>query len=299
MPKLDVWLETTEFFELSVYTDVNTKSILSSGKAFAQDGDYKADYYSITNDSSIAGGDPDGIATSQNLNDVDAITNGDNAGATTLAIDGALGNSTSNLGGKVVTISSAGNDSTAKFTVTGTKANIDLNGDGDTTDPGEGAGAKREVIWGVNAGKAIGKLFETVTSITVDQGIAGNVTAGVSGGDLTINGAFNSGGTASWNSDSDGKIISITSAENDSSVKFTVVGTDMSDVLISETIFGGAQQTVTGSKIFKTVTKVTADKATDGNISVGAIGDGTDEGNDITLRLLEQTSTMSVVTQSI
>ena len=40
----------------------------------------------------------------------------------------------------------------------------------------------------------------------------------------------------------------------------------MSDAAISETIFGGAQQTVTGSKIFKTVTKVTADKATDGNI---------------------------------
>ena len=120
--------------------------------------------------------------------------------------------------------------------------------------------------------------------ITVDQGIAGNVPAGVSGGDLTIN-AFNSGGTASWNSDSDGKIISITSAGNDSSVKFTVVGTDMSDAAVSETIFGGAQQMVTGSKIFKTVTKVTADKATDGNITVGAIGDGTDEGNDITFTI--------------
>ena len=61
-----------------------------------------------------------------------------------LIIDGALGNSTSTLGVKS-SQSQAGNDSTAKFTVTGTKAAVDLNGDGDTTDPGEGAELKRKL----------------------------------------------------------------------------------------------------------------------------------------------------------
>ena len=109
------------------------------------------------------------------------------------------------MGAKVVTISSAGNDSTAKFTVTGTKAAIDLGGDSDTTDAGEGAGAQTSYL-GCQCFKAIGKNFEANFEYCCRPG-AGNVTAGVSGGDLTINGAFNSGGTASWTGDGDGKLF--------------------------------------------------------------------------------------------
>ena len=63
-----------------------------------------------------------------------------------------------------------------------------------------GAGAQTEVIWGVNNGTAIGKkIFETVTGVTVDKAVAGAVKIGVSGGDLTINGALNNSGTAELN----------------------------------------------------------------------------------------------------
>ncbi|PQM55454.1 MAG: hypothetical protein CML39_08070, partial [Rhodobacteraceae bacterium] len=281
--KLDTWLETTEFFELGLYTDANTKTIEGSSAAFIKNADYKADYYYITNDS-VAGGDADGISTAQNLNDPDAISNGDNLSSSgNLTIDGALNSGgTATLNDKVVTITSAGNDSTAKFTVTGTKSAIDLNGDGDTTDAGEGAGAQTEIIWGVNNGTAIGKkLFKTVTQVSVDKATDGNVTTGVSGGGLAINGALNSGGTATLG----GKFVSLTSAGNDSSVKFKVTGTDMSDGALTETIFGSSAQTVTGTKLFKTVTKVEADAATAGNVSAGVIGDGTDEGKDITFTI--------------
>ena len=45
----------------------------------------------------------------------------------------------------------------------------------------------------------------------------------------------------------------------------------------------GSQETVTGTKLFKTVTKISPTVgATDGNIEAGVIGDGTDEGKDVT-----------------
>ena len=282
--KLDSWLETPEFFELGLYKNPLTKTIVASGNAFLADGDYKADYFWITNDST-SGGDSDAISVSQNLNDPDAISDGDNlSSAGNLTIDGTLNSSgTATLNGKVVTITSAGNDSTAKFTVTGTQDAIDLNGDGDTTDTGEAAGALTEVIWGTNQGIAIGKkVFKTVTQVAVDKATAGNVTTGVSGGDLTINGTLAGGGsTATLN----GKFVSITSGGNDSSVQFTVTGTDMSDGALSETIFGSYKQTVTSTKLFKTVTKVTANSATAENLEVGVIGDGKDEGENITFTI--------------
>ena len=51
--------------------------------------------------------------------------------------------------------------------------------------------------------------------------------------------------------------------------------------------------TVTGTKLFKTVTKITVDSATAGNVSAGTMGNGTDEGKDIPSQFLVLTLTMS------
>ena len=100
--------------------------------------------------------DADGIST--------AAAVGNNAA---LTIGGALadGGSVTNVGGRIVTILSAGNDAAKSFTVVGT----DVNGD-----------AQTESITGANAGTATGtKYFRTITSITAVGNPAGNVSAGI------------------------------------------------------------------------------------------------------------------------
>ena len=100
--------------------------------------------------------DADGIST--------AAAVGNNAA---LTIGGALadGGSVTNVGGRIVTILSAGNDAAKSFTVVGT----DVNGD-----------AQTESITGANAGTATGGVhFKTVSSITAVGNPAGNVSAGV------------------------------------------------------------------------------------------------------------------------
>tara|TARA_R110001599_G_scaffold16598_2_gene67334 strand:- start:2284 stop:2901 length:618 start_codon:yes stop_codon:yes gene_type:complete len=84
-----------------------------------------------------------------------------------LTIGGALadGGSVTNVGGRLVTILSAGDDSGISFTVVGT----DVNGD-----------ALTETVTGANAGTATSaKYFRTITSITAVGDPAGNVSAGV------------------------------------------------------------------------------------------------------------------------
>tara|TARA_R100000900_G_scaffold80835_3_gene63532 strand:- start:542 stop:1168 length:627 start_codon:yes stop_codon:yes gene_type:complete len=100
--------------------------------------------------------DADGIST--------AAAVGNNAA---LTIGGALasGGSCTFDAGRIVTILSAGNDSSKSFTVVGT----DVNGD-----------AQTESITGANAGTATGSAyFKTVASITAVGNPAGNVSAGV------------------------------------------------------------------------------------------------------------------------
>ena len=84
-----------------------------------------------------------------------------------LTIGGALadGGSVTNVGGRIVTILSAGDDSGISFTVVGT----DVSGD-----------ALTESITGANAGTATGSsYFRTITSITAVGDPAGNVSAGI------------------------------------------------------------------------------------------------------------------------
>jgi len=84
-----------------------------------------------------------------------------------LTIGGALadGGSVTNVGGRIVTILSAGNDAAKSFTVVGT----DVNGDSQT-----------ESITGANAGTATGsKYFRVIASITAVGNPAGDVSAGI------------------------------------------------------------------------------------------------------------------------
>ena len=100
--------------------------------------------------------DADGISVAASV--------GNNAA---LTIGGALasGGSCTFSSGRIVTILSAGNDSSKSFTVTGT----DVNGD-----------AQTESITGANAGTATGsKHFKTVTGISAVGNPAGNVSAGI------------------------------------------------------------------------------------------------------------------------
>jgi len=100
--------------------------------------------------------DADGIST--------AAAVGNNAA---LVIGGALasGGAVALNAGQIVTILSAGDDSSKSFTVVGT----DIHGD-----------ALTESITGANAGTATGsKFFKTIASITAVGNPAGNVSAGV------------------------------------------------------------------------------------------------------------------------
>ena len=100
--------------------------------------------------------DADGISTAASV--------GNNAA---LVIGGALADSGSVTlsHGRLITILSAGNDSSKSFTVVGT----DVNGDSQT-----------ETVTGANAGTATSsKYFKTIASITAVGNPAGNVSAGI------------------------------------------------------------------------------------------------------------------------
>lgn len=101
----------------------------------------------------------------------------------------------------------------------------------------------------------------------------------VSSGDpFDINGALSSGGVATL---SPPGCITITPSGDDTGTNFTVTGTDLNDDALIEVI-AGAAVAVTSVHSFKTITDITPDANTDGNVSVGtAAADGT--GNNFTV----------------
>ena len=81
-----------------------------------------------------------------------------------------------------------------------------------------------------------------------------SVSASVSSGSsFVIGGALTSGGVATFDTP---RIVTITSAGNDSSKTFLVAGTDNDGRTFSESITGASGGTATGSKFFKTVTSI-------------------------------------------
>jgi flagellar capping protein FliD len=187
------------------------------------------------NGSSVTTTDPDGIVDAETL---------ENAGNFTL--DGAQtsSGSASDLN-SFITIASPNNNSSVTFTITGT----DIDGS-----------AQTETITGVNNNTITStKIFKTVTQV------ASSASAS----------AINVGSLAAY-VDLAGKRPTIISAGgNESSLTFTVVGTDLSGNAQTELITGpAANGTVLGAKTFKTITSITPSANTTGNISMGFTGAG-------------------------
>lgn len=108
----------------------------------------------------------------------------------------------------------------------------------------------------------------TVSSLDDDaNGIAEDqTTAGAD--NLTLDGALVSSGTATM---AEAQKISIESTGALNGITFTVTGTDADGRSITEDITGPNNETVTGSKFFKTVTNIAVDGAVGTNVEVGVL----------------------------
>ena len=100
------------------------------------------------------------------------------------------------------------------------------------------------------------------------DGIAASQSVG-SATTMTINGALASGGAVSLN---DAKFVTITSAANDSTKTFTVVGTSDGTTSLTEVITGSNTGTAISSSAFKTIASITTNAATTGAVTAGAVG---------------------------
>ncbi len=180
-----------------------------------------------------------GVLTSQ---DSDSLFTIKSAPLGELLLDGALKES-KDIRGKVQIIF-AGNETGKTYTVAG----YDLNGV-----------YKTDVISGLSGATATGTIdYKEVLSVTASAASAGNITIGTKATSSSVNGS----------------IVSITSAADESSNKFTVVGKDMFDNDITEVIAGGNATTVNGKKVFKSITTITPTNNSSGNIQIGTVSSG-------------------------
>jgi hypothetical protein len=110
----------------------------------------------------------------------------------------------------------------------------------------------------------------SATNVAAAQAVAG-------AGDLTLNGTLVSGGVAYLGGQ---RRVYITSAGNDTGITFTVKGTLSGEgnsgiSYQSETITGSNTSVVATTKLFTTITAITASNAAAGNVSVGVQGSAT------------------------
>lgn len=179
--------------------------------------------------------------------DADGLVDAESiVGAGDLTIDGSQDSLASSGLNSFITINSTNNLSGVQFSITGT----DIDGN-----------AISEVITGPTAGATVtsSNIFRTITKIETD-GSASSVNVGTKSVFVNL----------------EGKRASVTSAGgNESSVSFTVVGTDMNGNAQTEVIKGpAASATVIGSKTFKTISSITPDTNTSGSITLGYSGVG-------------------------
>lgn len=112
-------------------------------------------------------------------------------------------------------------------------------------------------------------ITKQLTTLDRDGISVAQQTAGAA--DLTITGALASGGVATMDTQ---RIVGIYSGGNLSALTFTVYGTDMRGIVISETITGPNATTVSGVLMFYTVTRVAVSGAAGSNVEVGTTGVG-------------------------
>jgi hypothetical protein len=104
-------------------------------------------------------------------------------------------------------------------------------------------------------------------AVADDNGICASQTPAAGGvQSLTLNGALVSGGVATMDVP---RILSVTSAGDDSGRTFTFTGTDRHGFTITEEVTGGNVAAAYTTKCFKTITGVTTDDDTAGAVIVG------------------------------
>jgi len=90
---------------------------------------------------------------------------------------------------------------------------------------------------------------------------------------LVLGGALADGGAVTLGS---ARTVSITSGGDDSGISFTVVGTDLDGVSLTESITGADTGAATGSKYFKTIVSITAVGDPAGTVLAGTTGSAAD-----------------------
>lgn len=108
-------------------------------------------------------------------------------------------------------------------------------------------------------------ITKTVTALDRD-GISLSQTPGAAG-NLTITGAFASGGVATIPTGQ--QIVGVYSGSNIAARVFTVYGTDDNGTVISETVTGVNNSTVSTLLNYRTITRVAIDAAAGGAVEVG------------------------------
>ena len=102
---------------------------------------------------------------------------------------------------------------------------------------------------------------------TDNDGLFTNKDASTLSGSLTLDGVLS-------NSNDLDSFVTISSTGDDSSVNFTVKGYDLDGNFQSETIPGGNATSVTGSKIFKSITSISSSANADKEIKIGLKASG-------------------------
>ena len=113
------------------------------------------------------------------------------------------------------------------------------------------------------------RTFGTVDA-TDPNGLSTAATIG-SATTLTLNGALIADSVYTTGANI-GQIITILSAADDTGVTFTTVGTDANGDALTEVITGVNAATASSTSYFQTVTSITTDGATTGNVSAGVLG---------------------------
>ena len=120
-----------------------------------------------------------------------------------------------------------------------------------------------------NVSNVKSKFFGAVDPLDAD-GISVAATIG-SATTLTLNGALIADSVYTTGANI-GQIITILSAADDTGVTFTTVGTDANGDAQTEVITGVNAATASSTGYFQTVTSITTDGATTGNVSAGVLG---------------------------
>jgi flagellin len=192
-----------------------------------------------------------------------------NAAAFTVTATALAG---SNLNSFVTITDVAGNAQTGNtFTIVGTDF--------------DGAAQTETIVGPIASGHAMGtKIFNTILSAKVSGNTTGNVSIGLSKSstdidslvastDIAAAGNYTLDGALSGRNNLDAFVL-ISSTANDSSLSFTVTGTDRSGNVLEEVIAGGNTAATQTTKRFGTVTSIAAS----GNVGAVSIGTTKDLG---------------------